>query len=190
MKKWFQLLFILALSAITLVGCSIEGFLNLDEDKVIETEEIETETNKDESTISEITSIDNLVNTDIYKHHALTHILEGEINRKGQAVGFHYNNLPTKQGEIIDGTKTSPNRHGVYEAKVKVSNVNKTSNSGKSTFFPDDFDTQDVVDAINEAHGSKTHINGNTYEGLSNEGMVIRMYLDDHENIISAFPVY
>lgn len=136
------------------------------------------------------TEISDLVDIENFKPHALEHILEGEINRKGQAVGYHYDHLESKKGEIIEGSKTSENEHGVYEAKVKVAGINKTSNQGKSTFFPDAWDTQDVVDAINEAHRNKSHINGNTYEGLTDEGIIIRMYLDQSEKIISAFPVY
>lgn len=139
---------------------------------------------------SEITLIAELKDTDYFRPNALEHILEGELNRKGQAVGFHYDRLPTKKGEIISGTKTDPDEHGVYEAKVIVEDVEKTSNQGKSTFFPDEWDTQDVVDAINEAYDAKTFISGNTYEGLTAEGIIVRMYLDDQEKIISAFPVY
>lgn len=137
-----------------------------------------------------VTLISELKDTDYFRPNALEHILEGELNRKGQAVGFHYDRLPTKKGEIISGTKTDLDEHGIYEAKVIVEDVEKTSNRGKSTFFPDEWDTQDVVDAINEAYDSKTFISGNTYEGLTSEGIVIRMYLDDQEKIISAFPVY
>ncbi len=68
--------------------------------------------------------------------------------------------------------------------------VEKTSNEGNSTFFPDDWDTQEVVDAINEAYENRIFITGNTYEGLTDEGMMIRMYLNDQNKIISAFPIY
>lgn len=138
----------------------------------------------------EVTAIEDLQRTDHFRYRALEHILEGELNKKGQAVGFHYDRLPTKKGEIIAGTKTDTNKDGVYEAEVKVENVVKTGNKGKSTFFPDEWDTQQVVDAINEAYDAKTFISGNTYEGLTTDGIVIRMYLDQDEKIISAFPIY
>lgn len=137
-----------------------------------------------------VTAIDDLEQIEYFKAGALEHILEGELNKKGQAVGFHYNQLPTKKGEIVEGTKTETNELGIYEAKVIVNNVEKTSNKGKSTFFPDDWDTQQVVDAINEAYDNKVFISGNTYEGLTADGMVIRMYLDQDDKIISAFPIY
>lgn len=137
-----------------------------------------------------VTAIEALEHIEYFRVGALEHILEGELNKKGQAVGFHYNQLPTKKGEIIEGTENEPNSFGVYEAEVIVNEVEKTSNKGKSTFFPDHWDTQQVVDAINEAHDNKVFITGNTYEGLTADGMVIRMYLDHDGKIISAFPVY
>lgn len=138
----------------------------------------------------EVTALENLVDTENFRPNALEHILEGELNSKGQAVGFHYDHLPTKKGEIIAGTETAVDDHGVYEAEVSVEGVEKTSNGGRSTFFPNDWDSQDVVDAINEAFKNKEFINGNTYEGLTDEGIVVRMYLDNNDKIISAFPVY
>lgn len=146
--------------------------------------------NENDDSTSEVTSLNDLENTKYFRDGALEHILEGELNKNRQAVGYHYDQLPTKKGSIVEGTETKPNQYGVYEAEVIVNDVKKTSNNGKSTFFPDDWDSQDVVDAINEAYQSKTFINGNTFEGLSEEGIAIRMYLDNEEQIISAFPVY
>ncbi|HLQ73582.1 MAG TPA: EndoU domain-containing protein [Bacillota bacterium] len=134
--------------------------------------------------------IEDLKETGTFRDGALEHILEGEINGKGQATGFHYDQLPTKKGEIIEGTETSPNEYGVYEAQVKVGDVEKTSNRGFSSFFPDEWNTQRVVDAINEAYDTKAHLTGNTYEGISDDGVSIQMYLDNNDKIISAFPVY
>ncbi|MDY0396148.1 EndoU domain-containing protein [Virgibacillus halophilus] len=139
---------------------------------------------------TDIASISDLQDTGHFRHGALAHIFEGEINRRGDAVGFHYDGLPTKKGRVISGTKSKPNRYGVYEAKVEVNGVKKKSNRGKSTLYPEDWDAQQVVDAINEAYEAKTFVSGNTYEGLSREGMRIRMYLDNNDKIISAFPIY
>lgn len=137
-----------------------------------------------------VTAIPDLENIDHFASRALEHILEGELNGKGNAVGFHYDRLPSKKGEVIAGSETRPNELGVYEAKVMVSGVSKMSNGGKSTFFPLEFDSQDVVDAINEAYEVREFINGNTYAGLTKDGMVIHMYLNNQDKIISAFPIY
>lgn len=170
------------LSGFLLTSCSVEDIL----DEV--RGDGANESNVDNS--FNITLIDDLQNTEAFKPGSLEHILEGELNQKGNAVGFHYDGLPTQKGKVVSGTETEPNEHGVYEAKVEVSDVAKTSNRGKSSFFPKEWDSQDVVDAINEAYENSTLITGNTYEGLSDEGQVIRMYLDNNEKIISAFPVY
>jgi hypothetical protein len=168
-------LFILLISIVFLVSCDLDGLLN---DENIE--------NNDSS----VTTISELENTNHFQAGALEHILEGELNGRGQAVGFHYDGLPTKKGEIISGTETVPNSDGVYEAKVEVSSVSKTSNGGKSSFFPKEWNAQQVVDAINEAYDTRTFITGNTYEGLTSEAMIIRMYLNQDDKIISAFPLY
>ena len=143
-----------------------------------------------ENNIEEVTLISELEYVQYFRSGALEHVLEGELNKKGEAVGFHYDQLPTKKGEVIEGTKTATNEFGAYEAEVIVKDVAKKSNEGKSTFFPDEWDTQQVIEAINEAYENRELITGNTYEGLTMEGMVIRMYLDQEEKIISAFPIY
>lgn len=176
MKIKYFVLFIV--SVFLLMGCSLNEILK------------STEENQSENTHLGVTPLNELTETQHFKNNALEHIFEGELNYKGQAVGFHYNQLETKKGEIIEGTRTKPNENGIYEAKVIVSDVEKTSNNGKSTFFSDNWDSQEVVDAINEAYDNRIHINGNTFEGLTNEGIIIRMYLDNQNKIISAFPVY
>lgn len=137
-------------------------------------------------------SIGDLKNTEIFRESALEHILEGEINKRGKAVGFHYEGFPTTKGNVIEGTKSIPDNLGVYTGKVEVSGVPKTSNGGKSTFFPENWTPQDVVDAINEAFTNKEFVQGtrNTYIGELKNGMQIEMYIDSTTNkIISAFPI-
>lgn len=172
--KRIALLCVASIVFLFLVACGTDG--------------IYSDKNNNQSTA--VTPIGDLVGIDYFLDSALPHILEGELNRKGQAVGFHYAELPTREGEIIEGTETAEDEQGVYEAKVSVSEVEKTSNGGKSTFFPDNWDSQDVVDAINEAYETKDFISGNTYEGMTEEGIIIRMYLNQSDKIISAFPVY
>lgn len=182
---------ILFFALLMLAGCSdvIDVLLELTE----ENEPIEEAAPSGENTDApkgEVTALANLTGTEIFQKGALEHILEGELNRKGAAVGYHYDRLPTKKGQIIDGTRTREDDQGVYEAKVRVDGVEKTSNRGRSSFFPDAWDTQDVVNAIREAYEHRAFVNGNTYEGIAANGIVIQMYLNGNEEIISAFPVY
>ena len=181
MIKKLKMLGLLALFLLLLTCCVLEP----------QTESTE-EPNSTESFENnvEVTSISKLKKIEHFREGALEHILEGEVNKKGQAVGFHYNQLPSKKGEIVERTKTKPNEDGIYEAEITVDGKEKAGNNGKSTFFPDEWDTQDVIDAINEAYEHKVHIHGNTFEGLTKDGIQIRMYLDQNEKIISAFPIY
>ena len=136
-------------------------------------------------------SIADLKNTKNFTKNALKHILEGEINKRGKAVGFHYEGFPTAKGKIIEGTKSVPDELGIYTGKVEISSIVKTANGGKSTFFPESWTAQDVVDAINEAYNNKQFIQGtrNTYRGKTASGFKIEMYIDnDTKKIISAFP--
>jgi len=134
-------------------------------------------------------TIDDLENTEHFRPGALEHILEGEINRKGDAVGFHYEGLETAKGRVIENTRTNPDKYGVYEAEIEVDGIKKSGNRGISSFFPLHWTAQEVVDGINEAYESKEFLRGNTYEGISDEGVIIHMYLDQNDKIISAFPV-
>jgi len=173
-----MLYFLLALFTFIVVsGC--------DEIKMLFEEDV-----SDEAVDAGVESVDDLERTEYFRDGALIHILEGELNRNNQAVGFHYEGMPGAKGETIDDTETDPNEYGVYEAEVKVSDVEKTSNNGKSSFFPKDWTAQEVVDGINEAYEAKELLTGNTYEGLTDEGVVIQMYIDNEGEIISAFPVY
>lgn len=187
LKKVLQIIVLLS-ALFMLAGCGDIIDLLLEDNE--QTESNAGEGNKEVSPRGEVTPLADLTNTEIFQRGALEHILEGELNRKGAAVGFHYDRLPTKKGEIIDGSKTAEDDQGVYEAKVIVDGVEKTSNRGRSSFFPDAWDTQDVVDAIKEAYDSREFIQGNTYEGISANGIVIQMYVNGNDQIISAFPVY
>src|SRR5690625_1695205 len=57
--------------------------------------------------------ISKLIDVQHFQHGALEHILEGEINHKGYAVGFHYEGLPTQKGKVIASTRTTADEHGV-----------------------------------------------------------------------------
>lgn len=144
----------------------------------------------DSSTKTDI-SISDLKNTENFKNGAIEHILEGEINSQGKAVGFHYEGLKSSKGRVIEGTESKENEYGVYTAEVEVDGVKKTSNKGKSSFFPKDLSPQQVIDAINEAYKDREYKSGNEYYGYAKSGMKISMYIDENtDKIISAFPQY
>lgn len=146
---------------------------------------------KDESRESsqEVTGIElkDLKQTEHFQKGALEHIFEGDINRKGKAVGFHYEGekIETVRGATIEGTVSKPNKDGVYHGKVKIDDVTK---NGFSTFFPKAWTAQEVVDNINQAYENKTFVTGNTYVGVADSGVKIEMFLNQKDQIISAFP--
>ena len=133
----------------------------------------------------------NLKHTENFTEKSKIHIFEGNLNRRGQSGGYHYDMVEGTSGNIIEGTKgPALNDAGIYEAKVEVNGIPKKANGGYSTFFPDHMSPQEVVDAINEAYETRVFDanSRNTYEGISKNGIKITMYLDSEQKIISAFP--
>ena len=129
----------------------------------------------------------NLKNIENFRQGALEHIFEGEINRRGEAVGYHYEDYPTAKGSIIEGTKTKINNNGVYRASVEIDGIKKIN---PSTFFPENLSSQEVINAINEAYMKRVNFKGNVYRAKTSSGMEIEMFLDKDNKIISAFPKY
>src|SRR5690625_5135504 len=113
------------------------------------------------------------------------HIFLGEINKRKNAVGYHHESM--MGGKIIPGTKTPPDKNGVYMAKVEIKGVKKKPNS---SFFPEHWDRVDVLKAVGEAFENKKHLGRGIYEGETSSRMRIRMYLQDDGTIATAFPKY
>ncbi|EEM97740.1 Hypothetical cytosolic protein [Bacillus thuringiensis IBL 200] len=140
------------------------------------------------SSLSNREIISNLQHTEKFRPNTLKHILEGEINWRGDAMGYHTEVLENTPGKIISGTEEILNDQGIYKARVEVNGTPKTGNRGFSTFFPKDWSPQKIVDNINEAYNNRTYEFGNTYSGIGPEGIRISMYIDGNGKIISAFP--
>lgn len=134
-------------------------------------------------------TVEDLQHTEHFSKGSLVHIFHGEINKKGAAVGYHSESMEDTPGEVIEGTRNSPDEHGVYTAQVTVNGVKKSGNKGYSSFFPKDWTPQQVVDAINQAYDNRVFDSGNTYLGETEEGMLVQMYLTTQDKIISAFPI-
>jgi hypothetical protein len=131
-----------------------------------------------------------LKHTEIFAKGALEHIFDGTVNKKGKATGYHYDKVDGSKGEIISGTRSKEDRHGVYTAKVKVEGVQK---NGFSSFYPDDWTPQEVVDAINTAYedalSSSDNPHGDLWIGYSGD-LEIDMYLSEQKKVITAYPIY
>lgn len=91
------------------------------------------------STLQQTTqqALSSLKNTQHFLKSALEHIFEGEINRNGQAVGYHYEGLATSKAKVIEHTRSKEDKNGVYRAKITIANKEKNA---FSSFFPKKLD--------------------------------------------------
>lgn len=121
----------------------------------------------------------------------LEHVFRGQI-KKGKAQGFHYEGARMEAAygtRVIEGTRTAPDSHGVYTARVQVRGIEKER---RSTFFPRSWSRADVVKAINEAYASKRAPNEhrpNYFEGMSSSGVRIGLICNKHNVPVTAFPI-
>lgn len=169
-------------------GTLISGYVSLEQlENKKRTEEIEAEIEQFFKTYMQVENrvpisvLNELNNTEHFTKSSINHIFVGEINEKGKLVGFHYEGLYGNTAEIIPWTKTLPDKHGVYEAKI-MKNI-------MSSFFPKEWSPQRVINEINSAFENKKQVSyfrNNVYEGLSS-GIQIRMYIN--KKILSAFPM-
>jgi len=119
----------------------------------------------------------------------LSHIFEGQINKRGKPVGFHSrpggkNPRNARVVRVID----RPNRAGVYTAEVEI-----RSGSGwlakRSTFYPDRLDRGFVVQAILNAYQHRERGGGEKFRGPSGKGFAIEGYYQNGR-ITTAYPIF
>lgn len=131
-----------------------------------------------------------LENTEHFAKNTLEHIFDGTINSKGKATGYHYTLIEDSRGSIIEGTESAPDAHGVFTAKVTVDGVKK---NGFSSFYPESWTPQQVVDTINEAYedalSAPDNPHGELWIGYSGD-LEINMYLNNRQQITTAYPIY
>lgn len=118
----------------------------------------------------------------------LTHIFEGEINRRGKPVGFH----SRPGGQDPENARVAriverPNRAGVYTAEVEI-----RSHSGwlakRSTLYPDRMDREAVIQAVLNAFRNREG-SGEKFRGPSGQGFTIEGYFQGGR-INTAYPIY
>lgn len=124
-----------------------------------------------------------------FSEKALRHIFLGDNKPNGDGSGFHFKATGGENTFIDESTKSRTNTFGAYDAEVFVNGQPKIDNLGRSTFFPDNWDINDVIDAINQAYTDPklVHINGDQYIGKTTSGMDIILIIRNNE-IISAYP--
>lgn len=86
----------------------------------------------------------------------LTHLFCGEINRRGDAVGFHATLGEDTPGEAeIDTVLRPRDEHGIYVVRVCQAEA-PGRQCKRSTLFPDDLDAETILTAVLEAYHQRT----------------------------------
>jgi hypothetical protein len=122
----------------------------------------------------------------------LAHIDFGEINRHGEAAGYHHRpNGVDPAGSRVRQIIQPPDRSGVYRARVSLRDPQTgvwIDKKAPSTFFPDAMSDQDIIGAILAAfHGGSRHGDGQ-FVGSSGRGFAIEGWYQNGR-INSAYPL-
>lgn len=118
----------------------------------------------------------------------LSHLFEGQINKRGKPVGFHarpggVDPEGARLVRVVDG----PNGRGVYVAKVEIRSSSGEWLGKTSTLYPDDFSEDDVVAAILAAFEHAE--GGEKWRGDSGKGFTIEGYYQNGR-INTAYPIF
>ena len=124
----------------------------------------------------------------------MEHIFHGEINGRGNAVGFHYEGSIGHINKARIGQITAlPNSQGIYRAKIEVFNPRTNSwvaKNAPSTFFPKTWSKLRVITEVKEAYCNGTVLPNGKFTGISNTGVKIEGWVTSTGNINTAYPIY
>jgi Bacterial EndoU nuclease len=120
------------------------------------------------------------------------HIETGEINRRGEAVGYHHRpNGVDPPGARVRRIVQPPDANGVYRARVALLDPATGAwldKRASSTFFPDGMSDDDVIRAVLAAfHEGHVRRDGQ-FVGNSGEGFTIEGWYQ-HGKIVAAYPL-
>jgi EndoU nuclease-like protein len=120
------------------------------------------------------------------------HIETGEINRRGEAVGYHHrpNGIDPPGARVLRVTQP-PDANGVYRARVALRDpatgewIDKRASS---TCFPDAMSDDEVILAVLAAfHNGQRH-RGGEFVGASGHGFMIEGWYQSGR-IVAAYPL-
>jgi hypothetical protein len=120
------------------------------------------------------------------------HIETGEMNRRGEAVGYHHrhNGMDPSSARVL-GIVQLPDANGVYRARVTLRDPAEGTwipKKAPSTFYPDTMTADEVINAILAAfHSAKVRKDGQ-FTGASGRGFVIEGWYQNGR-INSAYPL-
>ena len=121
----------------------------------------------------------------IFRPKTLAHVFLGQVNEKN-VTGYHYEGVQAAPFGIEEGSRTSPNRYGVYQIKVQ----GKKANGGISDCFPASMTPAQIIEEMERAYPNRVYVEKNTWRSYFSNGMEVNFYLDSNDQIISFFPVY
>ncbi len=120
------------------------------------------------------------------------HIAAGEINRRGEAMGYHhrYGGVDPPGSRVLRIVQP-PDASGVYRARVAIRDPETgewIDKRAPSTFFPDAMTDEDVVAAILAAfHSGQRRLDGE-FVGASGHGFSIEGWYQNNR-INAAYPL-
>lgn len=128
---------------------------------------------------------------------ALEHILGIELKWSDEGIllklsGFHHDFMgAVEKSNVFKFSNKIINENGCYSANIIIDSI-----EAKKTFFPQHWTQQEVADKIYEAYynfrksGTIAQEKGGKYliDGLTNEGITIRMFITKKGEIVTAYP--
>lgn len=122
----------------------------------------------------------------------LAHIDFGEINRHGEAVGYHHrpNGIDPPEAKVV-AIVQPPDANGVYRARVSLRDPATgewLSKKAPSTFYPDAMSDGEVVSAILAAFRDGRMRRGGQFVGASGRGFMIEGWYQSGR-INAAYPL-
>jgi filamentous hemagglutinin len=120
------------------------------------------------------------------------HIAQGEINSRGEAVGYHHRSSGIDPaGAQVRRIVQPPDASGVYRALVAVRDPGTgawVEKRAASTFFPDAMSDREVVDAILSAFRDASVAADGHFVGPSGRGFAIDGWYE-RGRIRAAYPL-
>lgn len=122
----------------------------------------------------------------------IAHIETGEINGRGQAVGYHHrpSELDPPGAKVLRVTQP-PDAAGVYRARVALRDPASgewTDKRASSTFFPDAMSVGAVIEAVLNAYRNGQRRGDGEFFGNSGHGFMIEGWYQSGR-IAAAYPL-
>ncbi len=120
--------------------------------------------------------------------YALKHIFEGNINRRGEATGFHHKaSAPDNNTGILRIIK-EPNSCGVYTAQVKIQGKTKRA---YSSMFPDNLNKSEITSILISSYKKGKAANPSKQIFTVQTDRCFKMtIIENNGKLATAYPLY